>query len=68
MKKNRHRIKCMVVGSFADPERMIATTAALSHKQRTVIPFQMCPHTAQATIIGKSSLGVIWMSDQDGGH
>ena len=41
---------------------MMATTAALSQRQRNIFPWHSWPHTAQAITIGRSSLTVIWTS------
>ena len=68
MKKNKQRIRCIATASLEEPDRMIATTAALSHRQRTVLPFHKCPQMAQATTTGSSSLTVMWMWSQAGGH
>lgn len=59
VKKNRHRIRWMVVGSLEAPEWIIATTAELSQQQRIVQPFQLCPYTATDTTMGSNSLTVM---------
>ena len=49
-------------GILLVPDLMMATTAALSHRQRTVFPWHSWPHTAQAITIERSSLTVMWTS------
>ena len=58
-KRTGHRIKCMTRGCLDVPDFRMATTAALSQRQRTVFPRQLSPHRAQATTTGNSSFTVI---------
>ena len=68
VKKNKHRIRCVAVGSLDDPDRIIATTAALSQRHLIVQPRQLRPHTATDTTMGSNSLTVICTDSHSAGH
>ena len=59
-RKNRHRSRCIMLGSWQDREAMAWTAAWLSHLQLTCDPYQSSPQMAHAITTARSSLKAMW--------